>query len=181
MRVFIAFDIAEESTAELIEVQNELKSIDISCKWVELSKHAHLTLRFWPNIEDTQLAELKKAMDAIKEIFNPTTIVTDKLSTHAQVKRNQVLWFEMPDAFVLDNIYELLEAQLEQRGFEPETRDFLAHVTLGRLKARKNLNLYKKYRDSKRVNPVSIEFKSISLYKSTLTAEGPVYELLHRI
>lgn len=181
MRVFIAFDIAENSIKELIAVQNELKELDISCKWVELYKHAHLTLRFWPDLNESQVGDVKNAMDAIKGSFQAVTVVTDKLSSHAQLKRNQVLWFEMPDAFALENIYELLCAQLEIRGLEPEAKEFLAHVTLGRLKARKNLNLYKKYRENKAVNPVSVEFKSISLYKSTLTSDGPVYELLHRI
>lgn len=181
MRVFIALDISEESKNELLLIQKQVKESNLHCKWVDLDQHAHLTLRFWPELDQMQIADVKNAMDVLKEGFNPVDVLTDDISSYAQLKRNQVLWFEMAESFALENIYDLLSAQLEIRGFDHEEKEFLPHITLGRLKSRKGLNDYKKFISKKQINALNVRFESLSLYKSTLTEAGPEYELLHRI
>lgn len=181
MRVFIALDISKDSTKNLIEIQDRLKQLSIDCKWVELEKHAHLTLRFWEDLDDHQVADVKTAIDVLKNTFKPLSVTTKEISSYSTLKKKQVLWYEMQDSFELINIHDFLSAQLEIRGFDHDEDEFLPHVTLGRLKARKNLNDYKKYLKKDKSADMNIEFISLSMYKSTLTNEGPEYELLHRI
>lgn len=181
MRVFIALDIAEGSKKELISIQSQFKETSLHCKWVDLQKHAHLTLRFWADINDNQLGDIKSSIDVLKESFKPVDVLTSDISSYSQLKKNQVLWFSIEESFALENIYDLLSAQLEIRAFEHEEREFLPHITLGRLKSRKGLNDYKAFAKKTKVMPLQIKFESLSLYKSTLTDSGPVYELLHRI
>lgn len=183
MRVFIALDISDDSKNDLIIMQDRLKDLTLQCKWVDLIKHAHLTLRFWSDVDDNQLADIKTAMDVLKSNFSPMSVVVKETSTYSDLKKKQVLWYTMADSIELENIYDFLSAQLEVRGFAYEDQPFVPHITLGRLRARKNLNSYKKFlqKEMKNNRCFSVLFPSLSLYKSTLSQEGPEYELLYRI
>ena len=74
---------------------------------------------------------------------------------------------------ILKDVYRKLEAALKALGFAPEDK-FKSHLTLARLKGRKNLNQLKE--GLKKISlSESFSVKAITLFKSTLTAEGPVY------
>jgi 2'-5' RNA ligase len=75
-----------------------------------------------------------------------------------------------------------LEDEFEKCGLPKESRAFSSHITLGRVLSRKNTDQLKNIMlEIERSSAGSLqEFKTekITLFKSTLTPKGPIYEVI---
>jgi 2'-5' RNA ligase len=68
-----------------------------------------------------------------------------------------------------------MERCLENIGFEREAKTFSPHLTIGRAKKNRKVTVPERLPD---FEPVTFEVRSISIMKSTLTPNGPLYEKL---
>lgn len=179
IRTFIAIDLAEETKRDLKDLQNTFRGIATGIRWVK-PEGIHLTLKFLGNVEVDFISKIESTLANITQNHSPFWLKPKSCGAFPSIKNIRVLWVGLDgDVERLKKLYFDIEQALEQLGFPREERDFTPHLTLGRSK---NVT-----RDEKlsRALVKSIDFESspflveeITLFKSTLTPSGSVYDKL---
>lgn len=158
MRLFVASPVIMDDYASIKE---DFKDI-IDGKWVK-EDHLHLTWVF--------LGEVKE----IKPII-------DKLGSITPIKREvniaELEYFGRPPKIFFAKAEEkmLYEKAREFRNAGFDIYRFKPHITLCRINAIRDYKAYKEKLKTYKEKKLGIILPEISLYKSTLTKEGSLYE-----
>ena len=173
MRCFLSIDLSKEVKKELGRIEEELKQLKeiAHLRFVE-PKNLHLTLKFFGEVTDSQVNDIKEALKDIK--LEPFKVKLNSVGvfTPSYIK---VIWIDIfPDVAVKD-LHHKIDENLNKKGFRKD-KGFEAHVTLARVKSVRDKKEF--LSKIKSIKPKSIEFNinSFSLKKSTLTEDGPIYE-----
>ena len=182
-RLFIACVIPEKIRKFLHDIQGELKKSGSDAKWVE-KENIHLTLKFFGNVN---LEKIKNLTHALSEAFSRRPVFDvslNKIGCFPSLSQPRVVWAGLKDnKSQLKEIAQLLEESFLKIGFEKESREFQAHITLGRLRSFLNkLSLIERI-DSLNKNLIEQNFSlnNITLFESQLTPHGPLYSTLHQV
>lgn len=162
MRCFVAIEAPEEVRAALVRAQDALRRADADVKWVERA-NLHLTLKFVGELADP--APLARALRAVRH--PPLHLRFEGLGLFPRV-----VW-----AGCSGGAEGLAEAVERASGLPREERPFAAHLTIGRVKSRRNERALRKAVEAARSTSFgAAEVVEFALMKSTLTPRGPVYE-----
>jgi 2'-5' RNA ligase len=181
MRAFIAIELPENIKSELENLQNKLKACRADVKWVAPA-NIHLTLKFLGEITEIQIDAIDKIIHELakSKLSYPVNITT--LGAFPRIESPQVIWAGVGQG---DNETKILANELETRleilGFTKESREFSTHITLGRVKSKLNINkLTLSLNELSNLKNYKLSFiaDKITLFKSTLKPDGPVYEIL---
>ena len=167
MRLFIAIDFDKEEYFK--ELQTKLKSDNIKATY---PKSFHLTLKFLGETEKTE-----QIIQTLKQIkFQKINLKTTDLGIFPNENYIRVIWLGLKDHDELKQLQQDIEKSLEPFKFKKDYKDFHPHITLARIKFVKDKEAL--INKIKNIKPKQQEFKisKFSLYKSTLTKQGPIYE-----
>ncbi|MHA1992561.1 MAG: RNA 2',3'-cyclic phosphodiesterase [Candidatus Hodarchaeales archaeon] len=183
-RLFVAVDIENEVCREtLAKLQSYLPSNFVK----KPSKNRlHLTLKFLGDININLIPNIITSLERIE--FNSFDLLFSETGAFPSKNKPRVLWIEISkgskDLIELSNQINNLLFELN---IEKESREFRAHLTLGRVKKSipqplHTLKEFFTYQYAEQeianfISPVTIIF----LKKSTLTPKGPIYEDIHII
>jgi 2'-5' RNA ligase len=180
IRSFIAIELPDELKSELVKLEARLKSVDQPfVKWVD-PYSIHLTLKFLGNVTAGRINEITEAIEeAAKGVYSFNLQVKD-LGVFPNPRRVQVAWVGLSGE--IDKIARLqqrIESSLVPLGFAPESRKFVPHLTLARVR---NQALFsERQRLGELITSTSFEavhnikVDSISLMRSQLTRQGAIY------
>lgn len=175
IRLFVAISIPPEVLKVLIDIQNRLKKLDLDVKWVK-PENIHLTLKFLGNTSEAP--QIKQAL--AKAVSNETAFVVSLggAKVFPDVKKPRVLEVGLQTPCdPLAQLHKKVEENLALLGFQPESRSFVPHWTLARIKSGKNRKLLAPTLNSiGHVGSFKVEF--VQLYQSRLTREGATYTVL---
>lgn len=152
-------------------------------KWVA-PENLHLTLRFLGTIPDTYCSELTdRARDALADLA-PYTLRLDRPRAIPGLRSASLLWVAPSEGG--EETAELavrLAAASSFIDFEPDNRTFRSHVTLCRARKPRRVRstaLDELDRALARADDraVCMSVRQVTLFASTLTPRGPVYEQL---
>ncbi|MFA5118895.1 MAG: RNA 2',3'-cyclic phosphodiesterase [Candidatus Omnitrophota bacterium] len=183
MRAFIAIEITAEIKGFLAGLQKELRKSNADISWVK-PNNIHITMRFLGEIQPAQQNILAEILDTALRRHSPFKLRVSSLGAFPNTKSPRVIWTGIDlGTEQLQKISGELEAAIHTAGFPGEERPFTAHLTLGRTKSSLNRSLLAKiigdlnqrFEEEKPEMTVS----KVTLFKSTLTPGGPVYEALH--
>ncbi|MFH1442120.1 MAG: RNA 2',3'-cyclic phosphodiesterase [Candidatus Omnitrophota bacterium] len=185
MRAFIAIELPKEIKSALAKIQEELKSSNDDVRWVE-PKNIHLTLKFLGEIDEEKFNKLTKIIDDIVKTKNIFHMNLSSFGAFPDIKYPRVIWAgaDKGDA-ELKVIVKELENKIQKIGIPKENRAFSSHITIGRVRSGLNKDkLKQKLEELSKTTParktVEFEVKKITLFKSTLTSKGPIYETIHQ-
>lgn len=179
MRVFISLNLTEEKKREFSEIQNRVKdlldnrAVD-SIKWEGEDKF-HQTIFYLGDVPENVIGKISADLEKIKsEInFNKINFIAKEICAFPNLRYPRVLTIglENPDgnAFLL---YDKICEKLSPYGFSPDKK-FHPHITLGRVKRDKKVNLVSL---KEKIN-FTIEFscEDFFLMESKLDSRGSVY------
>ncbi len=185
MRAFIAIELPKEIKTILAKTQEKLKSSEADIKWVE-PKNIHLTLKFLGEINEEQLNKITKIITDIASSKEPFHINLSCLGAFPDIKYPRVIWAGSDKSeFELKTIVKELENKIQKIGIPKENRAFSSHITIGR--ARSGINKDKLKQKLEELSKTALagktaEFQAqkITLFKSTLTPQCPIYEVTHQ-
>ena len=182
IRSFIAIELSEEFRRFLAQAQSEIKKLDLDAKWVN-QQIAHLTLKFLGNVPHQKMVSVIKIFQNPLQGIKPFAIEAAQLGVFPNIEFPQIIWLGLSgDIPMIQNLIAILEDNFAKLGIAKERRDFQAHITLGRLKSKKNIPALAEFlRKSTILIRPQQTVDHITLFKSTLTSLGPVYEVLTRI
>ena len=172
-RVFLAVDFPKETKQLLGEIQGILQRKFFSrVKWVK-KENLHLTLFFAGDLSEKELEWLKNRLKELS--FSSFSTTFSSLGGFPDAQNCRIIWLGMTPAFPWKKLAEKVAFLVKEKFSFPQ-REFVPHVTLGRVKrgkirlSRENKKLTELIR---KIPPVRV--KSLVLYSSQLTSRGPQY------
>jgi len=143
-------------------------------------ENIHLTLKFLGNIdEEHDLPAISSLLTKVSRRHEPFEIRFTGTGAFPNLNRIRVAWIGIE----CDSLEKLADDVLRTlpKGNNEKTQRFKPHLTIGRVKfaegARKGRELLEKYvgRDFG-----TLRVETFELMKSTLTPQGPIYDVLER-
>lgn len=173
-RAFVAIPMPEDAAARLAGL---VRGLAVGRRVPE--ENLHLTLAFLGEVTDAGLEELHEGLSGLRAA--PVDLRFDGLGVFGD-DRPRALWAAVaPDPALLD-LQRQVERAIRKAGLAPEARRFVPHVTLVRLKGRREdagpLARFLAARGAGSAPPVRAV--AFSLMSSWLRPEGAVYEELAR-
>jgi len=182
MRAFIAIELPEDIRKALAQLQDKLKSCGADVKWVE-PNNIHLTLKFLGEIDEAQLNKITSIMQNVSATVYPFPATISAIGAFPRINSPRVIWIGIDKGDnEIKTIAKLLENEIKNVGIPAEDKPFSSHITIARTKS--SFNLEKLVKELKTIeNDFGLrgrEFKvtKITLFKSSLTPKGPIYEIL---
>ncbi len=180
IRAFIAIEIESEIKNKLSEYLSKLKRTGADLKLVA-PENIHLTLKFIGYIEKEALVDLNKIINEAVFGIGPFSISIGNIGAFPSLKRPRVVFVcvqEKGDNLL--RIYEKLDKGVERLGIKKESRKYVGHITLGRVKSQKNISKLKSALISGTECYFGLEkVTSLSLIQSKLSSTGPIYTRLN--
>ena len=175
MRAFIAVDLEDEGIRKsLEEVQRVMKRTGAIMKLVE-PRNFHITLKFLGEIEDSLVPRIERTLrESIA--FRPFEISLKGLGAFPHPSRPRVVFVHVVSD-VMPRLMEAVDKAMNTLGFELETRGYVPHLTIARVKARGYLltDVIERFEDREFGKMV---VKEIRLKRSKLTPQGPIYSTI---
>ncbi|MCF7894883.1 MAG: RNA 2',3'-cyclic phosphodiesterase [Candidatus Omnitrophica bacterium] len=178
MRTFIALDLTDEIKVKIKKVTARLKNLPIKAKWAA-SKNLHITLQFLGDTSQEQLDIIKKIIRDISCQYESFKLYLKDFSFFPNSKKPRVFFINFSSDKILETLVEALRKKLNQVGFK-EDKKFRPHITLARIKDLKNIKELTEKTNQLEVKD-SFKITKISLFKSTLTKKGPIYQEIFKV
>ena len=182
MRTFIAIELPQEIKSALSNIQAELKQAHADVKWVK-PENIHLTLKFLGEIDETLVEKICAILEGIARQNTPFNLSLSNLGAFPKLNYPRVIWIGVTNDQPVVKIAQEIEKEAVEIGLPRESRPFSSHITLGRVRSALNRGalIEKLIFLKKNFPPSNLEFKvhSLTLFKSTLTPSGPIYEIIH--
>jgi len=177
MRIFIAIPVPEEIEEELKRVQSTFYLRNVKLKYVN---HYHLTLKFLGELSEENIPKIIEVLEKIK--VSQFKLTLDNLSGFPNKRNVKVIWVGLKGDNKLEKLEKDLSQGLESLGIasEHEVKGFHPHITLARVKFIDNKKKFEEMLNQIKLKDLSFTATEFVLYKSTLTREGPVYEVVKK-
>jgi len=179
VRCFIAVELPNDLRRELGRLQKRLKVDEPRVKWVS-PEGIHLTLKFLGDVDTTMIEPITQAMTQAAQGTLPFSLNIQQLGAFPSLQRVQVVWVGLGgDVDKLQQLCQLLEANLTSLGFAAEQRPFTPHLTLARLGNEASPNERQRFGEliasTRSELSYSIKVDALSLIRSQLTSTGAIY------
>lgn len=177
-RIFIAINLPEKIKEELLNLQK--KWPNLPCRWLKKG-NLHLTLAFLAYLTEEELVKVFEITEKVALRNQSFTISLNKLCYGPDRKiPPRLVWVQGEKSEELARLKKELDELLsESIHFTPENRDFLPHITLGRIRKWDWKLIEPEERPEVDID-VSFEIpvNSIEVMESHLKRTGAEYEIL---
>ncbi len=179
LRTFIAVALTPDLRQALIELEDKFKELELDVKWVK-PDNAHVTLKFLGHIPPKKIHAIMEIFPEIYDSIPSFDVRLEALGAFPSIHRPRVIWAGLADPEErLKSLAARTEEILCRLGFAKEQREFASHITLGRLRSPKNLpRLTEALEQIQLPRNIQQHIDKVTLFKSTLTPKGPVYDPL---
>lgn len=175
IRSFLAIELDEELVPKILDVQKEFKKTNANIKYVP-SENMHFTLKFFGNIDLDMVEDIAIAVEKVIENYSSFDLNIKKCGCFPNKNVIKVLWLGLEEGSPIINLQKDLDREFKKLGFKKE-RNFISHLTIGRVKSPKNKNeIRKTIENLEDIEIGQFTVSKICLKKSTLTSQGPIYE-----
>ena len=179
MRLFIATPISQQVETELANIIYQLKSVAGNVRWVK-PENIHLTIKFLGETDQSLVEHLSEMIDETSRETKILKFRISKLGGFPNLIRPRALWAGLDgDHAELEGLAGSLDELVHTLGYDKETRQFRPHLTLGRVKVPQALPQLAHFIESYKIEARPFQIDRLTLFKSTLTPRGPIYERLH--
>lgn len=183
MRTFIAVEL-EKNLIDTIDnfifkTYREIDSNKIS--WVK-KENLHITLKFLGEIDEKQVEIVKNLLRDISKNIKEFTITIEGLGVFPKINFPRVIWLGIKNGeSELKSLANLIEEALSKHNFPKEQKEFLAHLTIARVKQIKKINEIINYIEKYKTQTFGISrIYNITFFQSILRPEGPEYKILEK-
>lgn len=180
LRLFLAVDTPPEAKAALTEIQNRLRGSGADARW-ESEPKLHITLKFIGDTNPDLLPDFVSLSKGVASRRGPFDITYRGVGCFPHMRDPRIIWAGVDDpSGGLAALAGELDEACTQLGIPREQKQFHAHVTLGRVKSRRNIGGLLARMESATFEDRPATVSAILLMKSDLKPDGSVYTTLHQ-
>ncbi|MFW6457776.1 MAG: RNA 2',3'-cyclic phosphodiesterase [Planctomycetota bacterium] len=183
MRTFVAIEMDEDCRRNLATAVEQMEHVVETVKWVD-PESAHLTLKFIGQLDEDDVPRAVATLQQAADDSRPFIMNISGISAFPSEENPRVIYAPIEeDDDILIQLANDVDARLaDNLGVDRDERDFIPHITLGRLKKGKTCPPVKELaREAGKSNFGRVEVNEMVLMKSDLTPRGAVYTPLDRI
>lgn len=182
MRIFLAVTLPDEIKSALADVSRKLQTSCADVKWTR-SENYHITVKFLGDMKPEMLDSVIGCVKTAVKDIRPFSIRISGAGAFMKRGIPGVIWIgTQDDSGQLGIISGRIDDLLSDLGFEKENRAFSAHITLGRARSAGGADKLRDLLNSMKDTGIGcLSVNSISVMKSDLRSDGPVYSTLHTI
>ncbi len=181
MRTFIALEIPYSVRNSLCDIQSKIYSGNQIIKWVE-KNNLHITLKFIGETDEKEINRISDILTQIAQKTKPYAVKIPYLSAFPNITKPRIIYAGInTGAKETKALFIELDMLLSSGVSADERKDFIPHITLGRVKDNiilKDFPLRIENIAQLKAEPLEFSAQKIMLVKSTLGAKGPYYEVL---
>ena len=190
MRVFVALDPADDVREQVASSAARVRKLDPTWageKWVA-PENLHVTVAFAGELGDPEARRLAELLEPALAGLKPEDLVLASLAAVPSPRRAAMLW-AVPghDTPGLARLASAVRGCVEEVGGENDGRPFRAHLTL--VRARRPHRISRPVLEQAWTTAPGhgkpperiVSGATVTVYSSTLTPRGPVYDALARI
>lgn len=181
VRLFIAFDTPAGEKARIRGLQEQLKASDADVRWEPPDK-LHATLKFLGDTDENLLPAIIAELVGLLSNQTPISVLYRHLGCFPHKHNPRVVWvgIENGDGQLIP-LQKRIEQTMERLGFEKEDREFQPHLTLGRVKGKRNLGRLLSLLETLTFESQPVTIREVALVRSDLKPSGSVYTILKSI
>ena len=179
MRLFVAINIPAEIRDTIYADAAALRSATAGIRWTA-APSLHVTLKFLGEQQDDLVPNLRAAMESVAAKHHFVNVNTTGFGAFPNFRRPRVVWVGMTGESELRALANDLDRAFVPFGVAAESREFRAHLTLGRVKgelsAAESAALGAAARQA--APPRGVPVRTIDLMRSELGPGGSRYSVL---
>lgn len=178
MRLFTAIELHPDIVENAVRLQERLSEDVGGVKWTAPEK-IHLTLKFLGDGPGDRLDDIREILKACTREHEPFSLRFQSVGQFPERGRPSVIWVGVDDRSAdgqLTSCYDFLDRRMTEVGVEREQREFVPHVTIGRVKQEDKLGNVREAFDREQHTVLGEQdVREISLIESELQPDGAVY------
>ncbi len=179
-RLFIAINLPLEIKREIAQIKEELEGdFEKGVKWVK-NENLHITVCFLGDVKEGNLNELKNDLSQLK--VGVMKIDLNRIRYVPDRRKAKLIWIEGVGEGVkkLKNKIDNILINSKVLNYQPDERDFILHVTLGRTKSFEYRSIPLEEIPLLEDEPhFSFTAASFELMESKLKKGGPEYKIIN--
>ena len=165
----------------LDEMQQELRSYGADVGWAAIPS-IHLTLKFLGEADPAIIPKLAESLESAAGSKRSFTLRLHGLGCFPNMGSPRVIWCGIDgETDALSQLQQEVETVCATFGFPPENRAFKPHLTLGRVKGKRNLQPLVDCIKLGSALERSFKADHFHIYRSILKPQGAVYTILQTI
>lgn len=181
-RVFAAIDISEEARTKVTSyiecLRDEFPQVRVG--W-ERAEKLHLTLKFFGDADEKQLANLFVAVEETAEQVSDFKLQIAGTGVFPAKRNARILWLGVRgEAEKLQKLIESLETECEKIGFAREKRDFKPHLTIARLREPQKSGELVRIHTANEFAAINFTVGELIVFQSVLNPHGSRYMPIFR-
>lgn len=175
-RVFLALSLEKMLGPSFDQMYRKLKisadAKDLDVKWTP-QRNLHLTLKFIGTAKQNKLDEIRGVVTDVAIHSQPVELKLRGLGGFPDLTQTRAFWLGVQNTLQLRKLHQDLDAALSDIGIASAAEEFTPHITLGRIRNKKNIEDF--------VSPFirkdfgRLEVNTITLFESHLQGHFPVY------
>ena len=182
LRVFIAIEIPLPIRQAISAQTESLRgALGPLVRWVPV-ENMHLTLKFIGDISPANVEMLEQTLTAETTGNAPFAMQIGGLGSFPTPRRARIIWIGIQAPAALASLQHGIESAAARLGYEPETRPFSPHLTIGRVRQPVRASDQQQVRAALERTQVgdlgAAEISAVHLFKSDLQPTGSVYTRL---
>lgn len=178
IRAFLGIQIPSKIAEELAQLGKHFESKNFKPVRAE---NIHLTIKFLGNVNEEELFNAANRLENLLKKISPFPIEIGSLGAFPSEKKARVFWIGVDSGLdKLHEVYDVVNRTFASLGVEDENR-FKPHITIGRFRVPENIESKLKIINKDYKIKYQVEVDSVKVYKSTLTPQGPIYEVLREL
>ena len=173
IRAFLAIDLDDDLKPKINKIIREFKKTNANIKYVDL-QNLHFTLKFFGDIDTEGIDLIAEKIEKVIKDFDSFNIKIKGCG--AFPNRIKVIWLGLDEDKILKELHDNLDKEFNSIGFDLDKK-FSSHLTIGRMRSAKAKDKVKNTLDLyDGIDVGTMEVKTVTLKRSTLTPSGPIYE-----
>lgn len=174
-RAFLGIPVSREIQEKAALIQKELFQIEGGWKQVK-PENLHFTIKFLGEISEEKLEKATEKI-ASADLGKRFFVKVKKLGLFPNENYITVVWLGLEDEEQIFYLHKQIDFALSK--LFPLEKDFLAHLTLARVKYIKDREGLRKFLDRYQETILGeMEVNKVVLYESRLEKSGPIYSII---
>lgn len=179
IRTFVAISLPNKNLEQVENWIKQLRQLEIQARFPRIES-IHLTLKFLGEIEDSRVNKISEVLDSAVSSISEFDLEISGMGAFPTPRNPRVVWLGVAKCEALNMLQGSIDGKLANCGFKPESKPFKPHLTLARIKSKRNLENLQTLLKGKGFLAEAGRFtvNQIHLYRSILHPTGAEYRRL---